>query len=508
VLPPDLEHSLRDLPRIGTQVKDRGYREIWRFEHRGKAYFLKFYPKHGWRDYFRRLFRGSPALAEFARLQLLQKANIPAPRAVATLVNFRLADRVGDAVVLEAIEPSISLDAYLLQHQMNGTRAPDHLRLAREVRQLVQQLDQAGLGHDDLHLGNFLIAGGKLYLMDGYAVKAGGMRRDHLLLLGHSAAPFATTTDLLRGWYALGDGGPMPTTNRLSLRLWRGMIKRVKTDNRYFGRLVTDTWRGVFVKRSVPRPWSAASAMEFEQTDWARAWPTLLKRMEADEFQILKRSPSGDVLAGELVVGGRPIEIIVKRPRRRYWYRYLNEIGRGSRPRRAWVKAWRALHRGLPTAWPLLLMERRRFGYVVDAVVVFERVPGEVLSRADLNALDTDARDRLFRRAGRVLRRIESFGWSHFDAKNSNWIVQRDAPGGPYAIMVDIEGIRRRRWVALGIQRLLKSMLRHPQYTPADSLALCQGYAPRAPLALSPPDGDAADAIEPTRDAVADETAR
>ena len=45
-------------------------------------------------------------------------------------------------------------------------------------------------------------------------------------------------------------------------------------------------------------------------------------------------------------------------------------------------------------------------------------------------------------------------------------------------MLIDIDGIRQRRWVALGIRRLLKSMHKHPQYTPADSLALCQGYAP------------------------------
>ena len=45
-----LEDALRDLPRIGTLVKDLGYRQVWRFEHAGKAYFLKFYPKGGFRD--------------------------------------------------------------------------------------------------------------------------------------------------------------------------------------------------------------------------------------------------------------------------------------------------------------------------------------------------------------------------------------------------------------------------------------------------------------------------
>ena len=481
MLPNDLEQTLRDLSRRGTCVKDRGYRQVWRFEHGGRAYFLKFYRKRGWRDYFRRLLRGSPAMLEFRRLQLLQTARVPSPRAVATLMGFRIGDDAGDAVIMEAIEPAVTVGEFLQRHMMNGTPVPDRPRLSRAVGQLVEQLDRAGLGHNDLHLGNLLLAGEKLYLLDGYAVKTGGLRRDHLLMLGHSAAPFATATDLLRGWRLLGDGGPMPRRNRVSDRLWRGMDKRIFGDNRYFGQLRSDGgWRGVFAKRATPRPWSVASALEFTQTDWERAWPTLLQHLAADDFTVKKRSRSGDVLFGELIVGGRPMRVVVKHPRHRYWYRYLNEIGRGSRPRRAWRKAWMAIHRDLPTAQPLLMMERRRFGYVVESVIVYEHVAGDALADVDLDAMAPADRDNYFRRAGRVLRRIESLGWSHFDAKSNNWMVHPTAAHGPVPVMVDIDGIRHHRRVAHGVLRLLRGMRNHPQYTPADSLALCQGYAPRS----------------------------
>ena len=94
-------------------------------------------------------------------------------------------------------------------------------------------------------------------------------------------------------------------------------------------------------------------------------------------------------------------------------------------------------------------------------------------------------KDMLFRRTGRLLRRIEQMGFSHFDAKASNWIVFDDPRRGPMPILIDPDGIRRRRWIALGIQRLLRSMREHKQYSIADSLALCQGYAPRARLLQS-----------------------
>src|SRR5207248_347103 len=39
----DLEHALKNFPQIGTLVKSRPYRQVWRFEHDGKPYYLKFY---------------------------------------------------------------------------------------------------------------------------------------------------------------------------------------------------------------------------------------------------------------------------------------------------------------------------------------------------------------------------------------------------------------------------------------------------------------------------------
>ena len=195
-----LEKTLRDLPGIGKIVKDRGYRQVWRFVHDGRAYFLKFYPRQGARDRFRRFFRGSPALAEFTRLQRLQSANIPAPRPVAVLMGFSIAERSGDAVIIEAIEPSVQLDHYLNDFEIRGEPIPNHLKLAGQVREIVLQLEKARLGHEDLHLGNFLLHDDKLFLLDAYAVRIGGMTVADLMHLGHSVSRFATRTDLLRGW--------------------------------------------------------------------------------------------------------------------------------------------------------------------------------------------------------------------------------------------------------------------------------------------------------------------
>lgn len=478
----NLERALRDLPSTGTLLKDRHYRQVWRFEHEGRPYYLKFYPRegrklHGFRDRFRRTFRGSPAVNEFTRLQSLQRAGVPAPRAIAVLVGFKLRGKTGDAVIIEAIEPSVPLDRYLNEFQVRGERAPDHRELSRQLRELIQQLVTNKLGHEDLHLGNFLLHEGKLFLLDGYAVRQ-GMRSRDIYRLAHSAALFGTMTDLMRGWKLLV-GGRMPRRNPMSEPLRREYIRRVHGGSRYVGRFESAEWSGLFFRATkFPKRWSQASLLKVDRSEWEREFPKLLEQVAADRLDVLKRSRSGDVLAGEITIAGTMLQVIVKRPRRRYWYRYLNEIGRGSRAWRGWIKAWNLILRNLPTAWPLLVMEKRKLGYVTDSLIVFERVQGPTLRRVDLDALDPARRDMLFRRAGRILRLIDNTGLSHFDAKASNWIVQPDDKLGPFPVMIDPDAVRFRRWAALGIQRLLRSMKEHPQYTVDDSLSLCLGYAP------------------------------
>ena len=483
----NLEQALRKLPQIGTLVKDRPHRQVWRFEHDGRAYILKFYPRevapdrfHGIRDRFRRMTRGSPAVLEFTRLQMLQKAAVPAPRAVAVLVGFHINDRSGDAVIMEAIEPSDQLDHYLNEFLLRAEPIPNHRDLSRQVRELVQHLVQARLGHEDLHLGNFLLHDAKVYLLDAYAVRQ-GMRSQDIYTLAHSAAAFGTLTDLLRGWKLLV-GGRMPRRNPLSHQLRMAFLKRIGADNRYFGRLQSGQWGGMFFRfTKFPKRWSQASKLTIGQADWERQWSVLLDQVENDRLEVIKRSRSGDVLAGEITLDGRVLPVVIKRPRKRYWYRYLNDIPRRSRSWRSWVKAWNLIVRNLPTAWPLLVMERRRFGYITDSLIVFERVPGPTLRRVDLDAMCLSQRQLLFRRTGRILRQIDFTGLSHFDAKASNWIVRPDEKLGPSPVLIDADAVRFRRWPALGVRRLLRSMKEHEQYTPQDSLSLCLGYAPYAP---------------------------
>jgi tRNA A-37 threonylcarbamoyl transferase component Bud32 len=362
---------------------------------------------------------------------------------------------------------------------LHGEPVPNRRDIARQIRELVKQLVEAKLGHDDLHLGNFLLKEGKVFLLDGYAVRK-GMRAQDIYRLAHSVAPFATLTDLMRGWQLLA-AGTMPAHNPMSRKLRNAFLKRIGGENRHFGRLRIGPWSGVFFRSTkFAKRWSKASTLHVTKEEWETIWPDLWRQIENNKLAALKSGPSGDVVTAEITLGGVQLPVVIKRPRKRYWYRYVNEVPRRSRSWRGWVKGWNLIARNLPTAWPMLVLERRRFGYVTDHVSIFERMPGKTLWLTNLDAMTRCARDTLFRRLGRILRNIDRTGLSHFDAKSANWIILDDPKLGPSPVLIDTDAVRFRRWPALGIQRLLRSMKEQPQYTPEDSLSLCLGYAPYA----------------------------
>lgn len=485
-----LEQALKQFDQIATLVREDERRQIWRFDIQSKPYYLYFHVR---RSGFKRMYRVNAALAGFVRLQSLQRAGIPSPRASAHLAGFRIRGRIGDALIVESIDGAQQLDRYLADHAVRCAPVPRRLELARQAVQIVNEIGKLKLGCDDLGLHRFLVAGDRLYFHGVDALRSGGLRLSDVFTLAHHAAPFASRAELLRGWRTLNpDAQGMPRRNPVSRSIWKAAERRTLRENKQFGILRSGNWSGHFT-RSAPAiaPWSHASRLPIERKDWESAWPALLSQLQSGLLECIKSDSSGDIYSGQVILSGRPIAVMVKRPRRKFWYRYITDLVRQSRAKRTWIRAWQLLWRNLPCEWPMLLMERRVLGYVADAVVVFERVPGQSLDQVDLDSLTPRDRERLFHRAGRILRDIERAGLAHGDAKSTNWIVYK-APGcGPSPVMIDLYGIRPLTWFlqTWGIRRLLRAMKQHPQYTPADSLALCRGYAPYSSQIVPEPSG-------------------
>jgi len=482
----EIEAALARWPEGATAVKVRDYREIWRMNVGDRAVYLKWFPRGGVGTvaWAKRLVRGDPALREYGNLVRLQKAAVPSPTAVAFLSGARLGGRTGDAVMSWALEPSEPLDVMLHRCKREGLPIPGRRALFAEVMSILAGLLRAKLGHSDLHFGNFLAHAGRLHLLDAYSVHGGGMTVGDLEVLGHAAQSHATRTELLRGWRALtgSNDPPPPAATKTSKRQWRKTVERALTPSGYAGRIELAGWRGMFFKHHrFPLRHAPASGLSVEVGDWEREFPRLWEEVCGETLRPLKRSASGDVWAGEVVLGGVPVEVVVKRPLRSKAYRYVTEIGRGSRAWRAWKKSWMLIARGIPTAWPLLVMEKKTLGAVADQLIVCEKVQGEQLDGVDLDRAGPDLRDVLLRRVGRVLRRIDDTGIVHFDTKASNIMIRGDELLGPGPVLVDVDGVRGYSWRGEGLRRLDRSMRdHHPHFTETDAASLRFGYDPFA----------------------------
>lgn len=503
-------------------VKCRPFREVWRLSVEDVSVYLKWFPTDqlSWRQRLKRFWGTDPALQEAAAIETLRKLQIPAPKLVDVFPGLRRNGRTGDALLTWGIEPSEPLDELLQRCRREGLPVPERRELARLVLELVETLARSGYGHRDLHFGNFLYCPAehpsrRMALVDAYALHTGGLTQRDLLVLGFSARAYATRTELLRGWRRLltasragrrgrsedaddsdnrtdegtGKTGrrPLPPVlNGVSRRQWRKAVERMVRPGRgSCGRLRWQApdgriYQGLcFLRQRFPHRHSAVSTMTLTPEDYLRELPCLWDELTAETLEPLKRSASSEVWGGEMVLAGVPVDVVIKRAFRRRVYRYVTELGRGTRTWRAWWKSWALIARDIPTAWPLLMLERRTMGVVTDQLLVCERVPGCPLDRVDLDAMSPEDRDRLLRRVGRLLRHIDDSGLVHFDTKASNIVIRPDPVLGPGPVLVDVDGVRTYTWRGEGLRRLLRSMREHhPQFSETDAESLRRGYAP------------------------------
>lgn len=455
----ELEQALRQIDRIGTRLGDDGRLQRWGFAFAGRPYELRFHVRPG------------TALREFTMLQALQRGQVAAPRAVALLQGFNLGEQRGDAVLVEASADAVPLAAAA---DAAPPGAPGHVDLLRGAIELLGAMGRARLSLRDASLAHFAARGGRVILVGFDAVSPRPLRTRDLLRLADDARLALSRVDRVRAWRALAPASRIPRRNAFRAARHRRVLRDATRPGSMIEEIDVDGWTGWCLCRADrARAWSRAGDVVFSPEDWARAWRSLA---DTADGTLLKDDRSGQVRRARRAVAGVELDLVLKRPRRRGRHVWAYDLVRRSRARRAWIKTWRLLARDIPCELPLLMLERRRWGYVVESVLVCEAVPGPTLAACDLDRLDAPARERLFRRAGRVLRRIDAHGFSHFDAKSTNWIVFDDPRRGPDPVLLDADGTRAYPCRRFGLNRLIRAVRQHPRARPSDERALREGY--------------------------------
>jgi Ser/Thr protein kinase RdoA (MazF antagonist) len=537
-------------------VKQNSRRTVWRAEIRGASYYVKYYAGDGWRGALRRLLRRSVCQAEWNSGMFALRCGIAAVRPAGYTDGVRVGGASCALLVTEAIEPAYPLSEFwgLLARERDARRRRRAVaQLCELLGELIARAHQSGFEHRDMHADNILVhaLGPGRYraaFVDLHSARLGVPISDravvrNLAQLNQWFRRTSSVTDRLRflrayfRWRneletAFPHGHPLGFTfdqivpalersgHRHAERLWAKRDRRMRRNGRYFARVrAPGGWRGmVYLRSKHGTDESPAASLRLSAAWWAgqlrdplswfdprRGSPCKDSHSASVARGVLRAPEQADRAAGPDAAGEPALPAIIKRPRARDWRRQLRMLFGESRSMRAWRLGYELLHRDLPTARPLAVLERRAGPLVLDSVLLTEALPGAIDLEAFLrrgwgtlghcgarSAAGAVARGRerdwflLKREVSRLLvrevRRLQERGFAHRDCKPQNLLVL-DYPRRRL-VWIDLDGVRRvgRLSRAQEIEPLIRlhvGLLEAPGLTRTDRLRFLKAWCAR-----------------------------
>lgn len=211
-------------------------------------------------------------------------------------------------------------------------------------------------------------------------------------------------------------------------------------------------------------------------------------------YSVLKYSKHGDVFRAGVESSGGLVEIVGKRSSAVGWRRRLRAMVRLSRARRNFDQAFQLLTVGIPTARPLILLERRRPH--CESWIVTEFVPNLVdLDQVVLVEFPKLDRRSAHRAKARVVDSVvdlliglQNAGLGHRDFKASNVMLSDYHSTGRdvKAWMLDLDGLYSIRWGVEShrwqpVVRLAASLLDYSMVTRTDYARFLRSLLRRQP---------------------------
>jgi tRNA A-37 threonylcarbamoyl transferase component Bud32 len=519
---PGLKAELAELiaPPAGKWqvVKHNPSRTVYFGRWGGRDVYLKhFHVRSPIRRLLKRL-RGSDLWHEVNAWRCLAGSGVATPEVLA-------AGRRGNLewLATAAVAPAERADEW---HERQLSLGPAGKRAIRQaiaaLAEMIAQMHQAGVVHDDLHCGNILIrlADGapQPVLMDLHRVRRRWghklprrARAANLARLYHDRACFTTRTERLRflRHYLTISGAAG------SLRGWQTMIeevagrharhqyacrdRRILRRNRYFSPIrLAGGWRGHVVRATKnPPAGSVAGILKFRLEDWQRtlADPAALL---AGDVEVVKDSPSSRVVRRILTVGPHRLDVFVKQIRRKYAWRAMVDCFRRAKAFRAFKLGHALLNRRIPTALPLAALERRVGPVLVDNILITEAVnapnfynflDSDITGQGMAGATLTAAQRRHLAqqvpwRMGRLVQRLHDHGFAHRDLKAGNLLIRGSGGTEMEVVLVDLDGLSRLPWSSTrqgfrGLMRINVSLLESPSVNRAGRLRMLMGFLRR-----------------------------
>ncbi|MBB3047316.1 tRNA A-37 threonylcarbamoyl transferase component Bud32 [Litorivivens lipolytica] len=341
--------------------------------------------------------------AEIAGFNALQKASLPAP---ALLWAGGLDDGLL-AVVYEKLEGAESLGAGLQGERRNAFLAATCELLAR--------MHRAGIWQDDIHFDNFLLADGKMYIVDNASLKAVEGALSVEKSLDNLAAFIAQFP--WRERQALLESPYLPLSLDIAEEKARRLLHEktrkgwwVRT-NKYLEKIYR-TCTEIVVRRD--GGWFLAFKRGLDESwieQFKAAPDSVMVRAE-----MLKDGNSATVVRTELA--GRPV--IIKRYNIKSTGHRLRRLFRETRASNAWRAAHLLQMAGIRTPAPLVLLEQRRGPLRGVAYLITEDVGGDEMLDAFTQREPTEAELQDVGETFRVMRELQL---CHGDLKATNFLV-------------------------------------------------------------------------------------
>ncbi len=506
-------------PEQWKLVKENASRTVYRGDINGKTVYLKHFHNPSWTHRLGRCLGFSDAMREMKFSKYLRQHHVRTAPALAAMC-----DSKKEWLATYAVEPAEPVDKWhekqLLQGQA-GKRKIQECLIA--MGKLIGKMHRAGVVHWDLHCGNILLKTNTtkptLVLMDLHRmgkrhrlprrVMAANLaqlyydrmhvttRTERLRFLRHYLAECGLG-GTLRGWMFLIDG----FAHRHIQSQHNQRDRRIVGTNRYFTPIkLANGWRGHVVLASKRKlGGSKAADIVFTKADWkaALAEPGSLLAENATDREVFKDSKSSIVIRRKMKIGQHEVDVFVKRPRRKEFWKILPDMFRASRPVRAFKLGHELLARRIATALPLAAIERRTGLFLHESILITESVDSPHLHdfmqtwlsfppRGDTPLSEPQQRQlaqEVLWQLGRMLQQLHDNNFSHRDLKATNIRIRWQPGIRPEVVLVDLDGLSRVRFMTTqrkfkGLMRLNVSVLQCPPVNHAGRLRMLLGYLRR-----------------------------